>query len=64
MWNLFEDVGLYWINGNTFEPTFYYELIGILLGMAVYTGTFIDLPFPRAAFKLIIDGTPTLDDLA
>lgn len=63
MWRYHEDVRLYWINGNTYEMPVYYELIGILLGMAVYTGTFIDLPFPRAAFKLLLDEAPTLEDL-
>ena len=37
------------------EPPIYYELIGNLCGVAVYNNTFINLPFPRATFKLLID---------
>ena len=50
-----EDARLYYFNGLTFEPNIYFELIGNLMGIAVYNGTFIDLPFPRACYKLLID---------
>jgi len=64
MWKFNEDVQLYWINGMTFEMPINYELVGILMGIAIYNNTFIDLPFPRASFKLLLDEQPTLDDLA
>jgi len=64
MWKFNEDVQLYWINAGTFEMPINYELVGILMGIAIYNNTFIDLPFPRAAYKLLLDESPTLDDLA
>ena len=33
------------------------------MGIAVYNNTFIDLPFPMACFKVLIDEEPSLDDL-
>ena len=57
-----EDVRLYYFNGMTFEPNIYFELIGNLMGIAVYNNTFINLPFPRACYKLLIDQEPDLDD--
>ena len=58
-----EDVQLYYFNGMTMEPNIYFELIGNLMGVAVYNNTFINLPFPRACYKVLIDQEPDLDDL-
>ena len=35
----------------------------MLCGIAVYNNTFIDLPFPMACFKVLIDEQPNLEDL-
>ena len=59
-----EDVQLYWINGMTFEMNINFELVGILMGIAIYNNTFIDMPFPSAAYKLLLNEEPTLEDLA
>ena len=37
------------------EPNIYFELIGNLMGIAVYNNTFINLPFPHACYKVLID---------
>jgi len=63
MFRFNEDVQLYYFNGQTLEPNIYFELIGTLMGIAVYNNTFIDLPFPMACFKVLIDEEPNLDDL-
>ena len=63
MFSYNEDVQLYWINGMTFEMNINFELVGTLMGIAIYNNTFIDLPFPRAAYKLLLDQTPDMDDL-
>ena len=63
MFKFNEDVQLYYFNGMTLEPNIYFELIGILMGIAVYNNTFIDLPFPMACFKVLIGEEPNLDDL-
>ena len=58
-----EEVQLYYFNGQTLEPNIYFELIGVLMGIAIYNNTFIDLPFPMACFKILIGEEPTMDDL-
>ena len=63
MFKFNEDVQLYWFNGATLEPPIYFELIGVLMGIAIYNNTFIDLPFPYACFKILIDEEPNIDDL-
>ena len=64
MFNHNEDTMLYWFNGQTFEPNINFELVGTLMGIAIYNNTFIDLPFPHACFKLLLDQEPDLEDLA
>lgn len=58
-----EDTRLYWFNGQTFEPNINFELVGTLMGIAIYNNTFIDLPFPHACFKILLDQEPDLEDL-
>ena len=42
-----------------------YELVGWLLGLALYNGVLMELALPRAAYSLLLGGTPeSLDDLA
>ena len=36
-----EDQQLYWLNGATFEPNINFELIGTLMGVAIYNNTFL-----------------------
>lgn len=64
MFNYNEDVQLYWINGLTFEMNINFELVGTLMGIAIYNNTFIELPFPLAAYKLLLNEKPNLSDLA
>ena len=58
-----EEYHLYWFNGQTFEPNINFELVGTLMGIAIYNNTFIDLPFPHACFKVLLDQELDLDDL-
>lgn len=59
-----EDVRLYWFNGQTFEPNINFELIGNLMGLAIYNNTFLDLPLAHAGFKILLDQQPEIEDLA
>ena len=36
-----EELHLYWFNGSTFEPNINFELIGTLMGIAIYNNTFL-----------------------
>jgi ubiquitin-protein ligase E3 A len=42
---------LYWFNGHSMEPNVNFELVGILMGLAIYNNIILDLPFPMAAYK-------------
>ncbi|XP_075898837.1 putative E3 ubiquitin-protein ligase HERC4 [Nelusetta ayraudi] len=43
------------------RKTFY--LFGVLCGLALYNRNVIQLPFPLALFKKLVDAKPTLDDM-
>ena len=45
---------LYWFNGNTHEPNINFELIGVLMGLAIYNHVLLDLPFPLAVYKKLL----------
>jgi ubiquitin-protein ligase E3 A len=64
MFNYNEKERLYWFNGHTMEPNVNFELVGILMGLAIYNGIILDLPFPMAAYKALLYNDITFDDLA
>ena len=41
-----------------------YELVGTVLGLALYNGTLLELAFPGVVYKLLQGRLPTFDDLA
>lgn len=41
----------------------WFHLIGIICGLAIYNSTVVDLPFPLALYKKLLDVSPTLEDL-
>ena len=40
-----------WLNMKSLECNVNYELIGILLGLALYNGTILNLSFPDVIYK-------------
>ncbi|KAI2642242.1 HECT-domain-containing protein [Xylaria nigripes] len=75
-----EDSNFCYFNPNTFETSDQYFLVGVVLGLAIYNSTILDVAFPPFAFRKLLAaapspaaGTPgharptmnyTLDDLA
>ena len=51
MFNYNENERLYWFNGHSMEANVNFELVGILMGLAIYNNVILDLPFPMAAYK-------------
>lgn len=46
---------LIWFNGRTFESPIKFQLIGTLMGLAMYNGILLDLPLPLATYKKLLD---------
>jgi len=40
----------------------WFHLIGIICGLAIYNSTVVDLHFPLALYKKLLDVLPTLED--
>ena len=54
---------LFWFNLNSFESKFKYELIGTILGLALFNGIILDIKFPIAIYKKLLGIQPGLNDL-
>lgn len=63
MFSYNEKERLYWFNGHTHEPPVNFELIGILMGLAIYNNIILDVPLPMACYKKLLFQEPNFDDL-
>lgn len=63
MFKLYEETNCIWFNEKTFEEDLLFRLIGILCGLAIYNGNIINLPFPLALYKKLLNEELKLDDL-
>ncbi|XP_075163815.1 HECT and RLD domain containing E3 ubiquitin ligase 4 isoform X2 [Haematobia irritans] len=63
MFKEYEDSRVVWFADMTFETENMYFLIGIICGLAIYNFTIINLPFPLALYKKIMNENVDLSDL-
>uniref|UniRef100_A0A1L8DT79 Putative hect e3 ubiquitin ligase n=1 Tax=Nyssomyia neivai TaxID=330878 RepID=A0A1L8DT79_9DIPT len=63
MFKEYEESRYIWFSNASFEGAGMYTLIGILCGLAIYNFTIIDLPFPLALYKRILQEPVDLEDL-
>lgn len=52
-----------WFSEDSFEGEQMFRLIGIICGLAIYNFTIINLPFPLALYKKLLQEPLTLNDL-
>lgn len=62
MFDLNQETQLFWIKKDTFESPLKFELIGIILGLAIYNGNILDIHFPLAMYKKLLGREVNLDD--
>lgn len=63
MFKVDEDSRAIWFSEDSFESEDMYKLVGILCGLAIYNFTIIDIPFPLALYKKLLNEKPDLSDL-
>jgi len=65
MFALNKDSRRYWFNKNSMEAANEFQLIGIMLGLAIYNGVILDIHFPHYLYKKLMNPNepPTLSDL-
>ncbi|KAL3278333.1 hypothetical protein HHI36_013664 [Cryptolaemus montrouzieri] len=55
MFKEYEETRAIWFSDNTFEDGDVYALIGMICGLAIYNFTIIDIPFPLALYKKLLE---------
>ncbi|XP_033122180.1 ubiquitin-protein ligase E3A-like [Anneissia japonica] len=58
-----EETRLLWINGGSLESDDEFELVGTILGLAIYNGIILDVHFPNLIYKKLHGEKLSLDDL-
>lgn len=54
-----DDSRLCYFNPNTFETSDQYYLVGVLLGLAIYNSTILDVALPPFAFRKLLAAAPS-----
>lgn len=52
MFKYYEQSRLLWFNSDSYESSKEFELVGILLGIAIYNSVIIDINFPTVSFQV------------
>lgn len=63
MFKYYEDSRVIWFAEDSFEGEEMYKLVGILCGLAIYNFTIINISFPLALYKKLLNEKPDLMDL-
>jgi len=63
MFNYNQETRTYWFNSETFEPPIKFELIGLIIGLALYNSVILDIHFPRVVYKKLLEAEWNMEDL-
>lgn len=58
-----EESGLLWFIPDSQSPPEEFELVGTILGIAIYNSVILDMRFPMAVYKKLMGAPLSLDDL-
>eukprot|EP00850_Spirogloea_muscicola_P003742 SM000015S01242 [mRNA] locus=s15:773139:784742:- [translate_table: standard] len=53
----------FWFSQTSMESELEYNLVGIIMGLAIYNGIILDVHFPQVVYKKLVGHEPTLEDL-
>ena len=63
MFNYYESQRLYWFNPDTIDSGINFELIGKILGLAIYNSIILDVHLPMVTYKKILGRKTSIKDL-
>ncbi|XP_054845554.1 probable E3 ubiquitin-protein ligase HERC3 isoform X1 [Eublepharis macularius] len=63
MFTCYSESNLLWFSDTCFVEHNWFHLIGIVCGLAIYNFTVVDLHFPLALYKKLLNVKPSLEDL-
>lgn len=52
-----------WINGNSLESERHFELVGFVIGLALYNGVILGINFPLIMYKKLLEEPISLEDI-
>ena len=58
-----EDTRQFWFNPTSFENDAQFTLIGVVLGLAIYNNTIVDVHFPAVVYRKLMGKKGTFEDL-
>lgn len=58
-----EDRNVFWFNPTSFENDGQFTLIGVVLGLAIYNSTIVDVHFPAVVYRKLMGKKGTFEDL-
>lgn len=62
MFKFYKDSNYMWFSDHCYEEIEYYQLIGIICGLALYNDNIVDIHFPLALYKMLLGEEPNFDD--
>eukprot|EP00494_Astrolonche_serrata_P004972 UN04987 len=62
MFSYNKETNVFWINAHTFTDAQEFELVGMILGLAIYNNIILDVRFPNLIFKKLLKKELTFDD--
>ena len=54
---------MYYLNEHSHEANINFELLGVLMALAIYNNIILDVSFPQALYKFLLFEEPNFDDL-
>ncbi len=64
MFQYYEDTRMYWFNPDTLAQAEEFELIGLVLGLAIYNSNILDVHLPLTIYKKLLGYKTNIEDLA
>jgi hypothetical protein len=58
-----EETNVYWFVAYSLESAIQFQLVGTIIGLAIYNGVILDVRFPLVLYKKLIGHKLTLEDL-
>jgi hypothetical protein len=58
-----EDQNVFWFNPTSFENDGQFTLIGVVLGLAIYNSTIVDVHFPPVVYRKLMGKKGNFEDL-
>jgi len=63
MFTYSEETRTFWFNPSSLESGVEFQLVGVVLGLAIYNGIILDVHFPQVVYKKLLGVAPTFADL-